>query len=58
MAAIPKEAPVSHAYSLRSAPQAHVSSRRPYRTIVVGLMVVTSSVAVFDLYLFATSGPR
>jgi hypothetical protein len=28
--------------------------RRPYKTIVLGLMVVTSSIAVFDLYLFAS----
>jgi hypothetical protein len=30
--------------------------RRPYRTIVLVLMVGTSSIAVFDLYLFASSG--
>ena len=30
--------------------------RRPYRTIVLVLMVGTSSLAVFDLYLFASSG--
>ncbi len=29
---------------------------RPYRTIVLVLMVGTSSIAVFDLYLFASSG--
>jgi hypothetical protein len=29
--------------------------RRPYRTIVLALMVGTSSIAVFDLYLFASS---
>jgi hypothetical protein len=29
--------------------------RRPYRTIVLVLMVGTSSIAVFDLYLFASS---
>jgi hypothetical protein len=30
--------------------------RRPYRTIMLALMVGTSSIAVFDLYLFASSG--
>ena len=30
--------------------------RRPYRTIVLALMVATSSIALFDLYLFASSG--
>ena len=30
--------------------------RRPYRTIVLALMGGTSSIAVFDLYLFASSG--
>jgi hypothetical protein len=29
--------------------------RRPYTTIVLALMVGTSSIAVFDLYLFASS---
>lgn len=32
-----------------------VMLRRPYRTIVFGLMIGTSSIAVFDLYLFASS---
>jgi len=30
--------------------------KRPYHTIVLVLMVGTSSLAVFDLYLFASSG--
>jgi hypothetical protein len=30
--------------------------KRPYRTIVLSLMLVTSSIAVVDLYLFASSG--
>ncbi len=30
--------------------------RRPYRTIVLVLMVATSTIATFDLYLFASSG--
>jgi hypothetical protein len=30
--------------------------RRPYHTVVVALMVATSTVATFDLYLFASSG--
>jgi hypothetical protein len=30
--------------------------RRQYRTIVLTLMMATSTIAVFDLYLFATSG--
>ncbi len=30
--------------------------RRPYRTIVLTLMVGTSGIAMFDLYLFASSG--
>jgi hypothetical protein len=32
-----------------------VTLRRSYRTIVFGLMIGTSSIAVFDLYLFASS---
>ncbi len=32
-----------------------VMLRRPYRTIVFGLMIVTSTIATFDLYLFASS---
>ncbi len=30
--------------------------KRPYHTIVLALMVVTSTIATFDLYLFASSG--
>ena len=30
--------------------------KRPYHTVVLALMVATSTVATFDLYLFATSG--
>jgi hypothetical protein len=30
--------------------------RRPYRTIILGLMIATSTIATFDLYLFASSG--
>jgi hypothetical protein len=30
--------------------------KRPYHTVVLALMVVTSTVATFDLYLFASSG--
>ena len=30
--------------------------RRPYRMIMFGLMIVTSTIATFDLYLFASSG--
>ena len=33
-----------------------VTLKRPYRTIVLTLMVGTSGIAVFDLYLFASSG--
>ena len=33
-----------------------VTLRRPYRTIVFVLMVATSTIATFDLYLFASSG--
>ncbi|MGP8150795.1 MAG: hypothetical protein ACLPXU_08930 [Acidimicrobiales bacterium] len=33
-----------------------VTLKRPYRTIVLTLMVGTSSIAIFDLYLFASSG--
>jgi len=29
--------------------------RRPYHTVVLTLMVATSTVATFDLYLFASS---
>ncbi|MGO9583165.1 MAG: hypothetical protein ACLP36_10190 [Acidimicrobiales bacterium] len=32
------------------------ATRRPYHTVVLALMVVTSSIAMFDLYLFASSG--
>jgi hypothetical protein len=32
------------------------SVSRPYRTIVLSLMIATSSIAMFDLYLFASSG--
>ncbi|MFZ2056846.1 MAG: hypothetical protein WAV54_05510 [Acidimicrobiales bacterium] len=31
-------------------------TRRPYHTVVLALMVATSTVATFDLYLFASSG--
>jgi len=31
------------------------SLRRPYRTIILGLMIATSTIATFDLYLFASS---
>jgi hypothetical protein len=34
----------------------HVTLRRPARTIVLTLMVGTSGIAIFDLYLFASSG--
>ncbi|MGA3353067.1 MAG: hypothetical protein ABSD85_07760 [Acidimicrobiales bacterium] len=47
---------MSHAYSLRAAEQPSRSVSRPYRTIVLTLMVATSTIAVFDLYLFASSG--
>ncbi len=33
-----------------------VTLRRPARTIVLTLMVGTSGIAIFDLYLFASSG--
>ena len=33
-----------------------VTLKRPYQTIVLALMVGTSGIAVFDLYLFASSG--
>jgi hypothetical protein len=32
-----------------------VTLRRSYRTVVLVLMVVTSTIAIFDLYLFASS---
>lgn len=59
---------MSHTYSIGSAssfgqasshsPAARRAAavRRPYRTIVLSLMLVTSSIAVVDLYLFASSG--
>jgi hypothetical protein len=47
---------VSHAYSLRPTAQSKAVVRRPYRTIVLTLTLVTSTIAVFDLYLFASSG--
>lgn len=47
---------MSNAYSLRSTPQRRVPIKRTYRTIVLGLMAITSTIAMFDLYLFATSG--
>jgi hypothetical protein len=33
-----------------------VRPRRPYHTVVLALMVATSTIATFDLYLFASSG--
>jgi hypothetical protein len=59
---------MSHAYSLGSSgsvgstAQFRTATRRPgavrrsYRTIVLSLMFVTSTIAVVDLYLFASSG--
>ncbi len=47
---------MSNAYSLRSAQDKRRASRRPYQTVVLSLMVITSSIAMFDLYLFASSG--
>jgi hypothetical protein len=59
---------VSHTYSIGSASSFGQASshspatrraaavKRPYRTIVLSLMLVTSSIAVVDLYLFASSG--
>ncbi len=38
------------------APRRAAAVRRPYRTLVLSLMLVTSSIAVVDLYLFASSG--
>jgi hypothetical protein len=55
---------MSHTYSLGpatyAAPRANAvrspALRRPYRTLVFSLMVVTSCIALYDLYLFAASG--
>jgi len=46
---------VTNAYSMRPPARQQVTVRRPYRTIVLGLLVITSSIAVFDLYLFASN---
>lgn len=48
------------AYDLRSSGQVRVARRaamkRSYRTIIIALMVGTSTIALYDLYLFAASG--
>ncbi len=57
MASVPQENLVS--YSLDTSgtlKRRQVILRRPYRTIMFGLMIVTSTIATFDLYLFASSG--
>jgi hypothetical protein len=56
VASVLEEKPVS--YSLDTSgtvKRRQVTLRRSYRTIVFGLMIGTSSIAVFDLYLFAFS---
>ena len=57
MALVPREHPVR--YSLDASEtlkHRRGVQRRQYRTIVLTLMMATSTIAVFDLYLFATSG--
>jgi len=47
---------LGHAVSRTPARRRPAAVRRPYRVIVLSLMCVTSTIAVVDLYLFATSG--
>jgi hypothetical protein len=57
VASVPQENLVS--YSLDTSgtlKRRQVILRRPYRTIMFGLMIVTSTIATLDLYLFASSG--
>ena len=57
MASVSQENPVSYRLDTSGPPKGRQATlRRPYRTIVLFLMVGTSSIAVFDLYLFASSG--
>ena len=57
MASVPQENPVSYTLDTSGTlKRRQVTLKRPYRTIVLTLMVGTSSIAIFDLYLFASSG--
>lgn len=49
---------MSHSLAASGALERNHAARlkRPYHTVVLTLMVVTSTVATFDLYLFASSG--
>lgn len=49
------------AYDLSSNGRVVAARRRPaikrsYRTVIIALMVATSSIALYDLFLFAISG--
>jgi hypothetical protein len=52
-----QEGPLSHSLdTLGTLERNHpVRPRRPYHTVVLALMVATSTIATFDLYLFASS---
>jgi hypothetical protein len=57
VASVSQENPVSYSLdTLGTVKRRQATLRRPYRTIVLALMVGTSSIAIFDLYLFASSG--
>ena len=57
MAAVSQENAVSYSLdTLGTVKRRQVTLRRSYRTVVLVLMVVTSTIATFDLYLFASSG--
>ncbi len=56
MASVSQEDPVSYSLDAPGTLKSRQSSlRRPYRTIILGLMIATSTIATFDLYLFASS---
>jgi hypothetical protein len=57
VASVSQENPVSYTLDTSGTlKRRQVTLKRPYRTIVLTLMVGTSSIAIFDLYLFASSG--
>jgi hypothetical protein len=56
LASVSEEDPVIYTLDTSGATKGRQATlRRPYQTIVLALMVGTSSIAVFDLYLFASS---
>ncbi len=56
MAPVPQADPVRYSLEASGTLRSHQPSlRRPYHTIILALMVFTSTIAVFDLYLFVSS---